>query len=567
MLFEYKIRGKIFYHNKEYNALYIRKKVKRYKKNLNKQVCKNSNIVVGIYLDRGIEYVICVLACLELGITFLPFDKVQPLNRIRYMITNADVDLLITDEEFFKDEFNTLNVSQLNTRKIFSKYFFEINEKNVSDVSYILYTSGTTGLPKGVAVKRTGFRNQFLYFPKHVCMPECKRIIALSSFSFDVFFLETVIPLYYGMAVVLADDKERNNPRKLCDLLIKYNVDILQSTPSRLRLIHAVDKKYNSLSNIKSIFVGGEPFPIKLLEDLKKNTSARIFNVYGPTETTIWATVSELTNKTKIDIGKSIENVEVYVWDEYRKNVRVGECGEVVIGGIGVAKGYINNPDETNKRFIFDNKDNNNGVYLTGDIGRYDKNGNLLYVGRKDNQIKYLGNRIELEEIDNQLEQIEGIDVGISCFDKKRNRIIAFIKKDMNIDNKIIYKKLSQNLPKYMIPQEVIEIENMLYTSTGKIDRKMMLEKFVYRPKGDDKIDGMDEKIYVSFLENVLERKIDIMTPLDELNFDSILFVELMVQLEEEYNIEFDAEKLSISEFNCIKDIYEHIKSLKKEDK
>lgn len=551
MLFGHEIEGNIIFQDKKFDKYYIRKMVKRYKKNLNKLCCKKED-VVAICLERGIEFVICVLACLESGITFLPIDTAHPQKRIKYMLNNAGIKLLVTEDSAFEEEFSICSIEKLTV-----KNYFGIRKKYVSDIAYILYTSGTTGLPKGVEVTRRGFENQLCYLPNHINMEGCKSVLALSSFSFDVFLLETVIPLYYGMNVVLADQKEQNNPKKICKLIRKYDIDFLQTTPSRLRLINAVDSNYCFLSSLKTICVGGEPFPSNVLTNLQKKTSARIFNLYGPTETTMWATVSELTDKANVDIGKPIENMELFIWNEKKQNVQLNQCGELVIGGVGVAKGYINNQEETNKRFIIDSKLNKR-VYLTGDIVKFDNNGDLLFLGRKDNQIKHLGNRIELEEIDKCLEKIEGIDIGITCYDYESKKIIAFIKKSKELNENNIFEMLKQYLPKYMIPEKIVSIDQLNYTRTGKIDRKKILQNFVNQ--GDDKKNETNGKtIFTNYVEQILGRTIDTSIPILDINIDSILYVELIVKLEEKYNIEFETEKLSVSEFECFDEIYEYI--------
>lgn len=191
--------------------------------------------------------------------------------------------------------------------------------------------------------------------------------------------------LYKGLTVVLANDDEQRSPKLMAKLIQDNDVDMIQMTPSRMQLLLNHDKELSCLKNAKEIMIGGEPFPLSLLRTLQEKTTAKIYNMYGPTETTIWSTVSELTNKDRIDIGHPIKNTEIYIVDENLSILPDGEAGEICIAGKGLAKGYVNRDDLTAEKFIYLLQKPDVRVYRTGDLGCYLPDGDFEYLGRTDN--------------------------------------------------------------------------------------------------------------------------------------------------------------------------------------
>lgn len=261
-------------------------------------------------------------------------------------------------------------------------------ESNKSESAYILYTSGTTGIPKGVEVTREGLFNFIEGISEIIDFSAGKRIACFTTVSFDIFILESIMALYRGLVVVLANEDEQRNPRLMAKLIQDNEVDMVQMTPSRMQLLLNYDKELSCLKNVKEIMIGGESFPLSLLRRLKEKTNAKIYNMYGPTETTIWSTVSDLTQKDRIDIGRPIKNTEVYIVDESLSILPEGQVGEIYIAGKGLARGYVGKNDLTIEKFIYLPQKPDVRVYRTGDMGRYLPDGDLEYLGRTDNQVK-----------------------------------------------------------------------------------------------------------------------------------------------------------------------------------
>ena len=434
--------------------------------------------IVGIALSRTPKLLMTMFALLELRIPFLILDDNLPSDRIQYMLKNISVRYVICDSkiEGVAEEIQFVDLNEIS-------YEDAAPQKKDNDVSYVLYTSGSTGVPKAVAVLRKGLENFIESVPQIIECNAEQRVLCITNSTFDIFFLETVMALSCGLTVVLARQDQCRNPRKIIKLIKDYGVDIVQMTPSTLKLVSLVDENFESFNGVKKILVGGEPFPEYYLHKLKKS-GLNIYNMYGPTETTIWSTISNLTDKESVDIGNPIANTQIFLLDEEGKCVENGEIGEICIAGDGVSKGYINNIEETEKAFktvIIGEKKIR--IYKTGDYGLYDMDGLLRCYGRKDNQVKIRGHRIELDEIDNILLGDSDIKGTLTCTclikEGHDDSLITFIKGNGSFHMKQVIQYLSTKLPDYMIPNKFIAVEEFPYTSSGKIKRRDLISNYL----------------------------------------------------------------------------------------
>ena len=294
--------------------------------------------------------------------------------------------------------------------------------------------------------------------------------------------------------------------------------------------------------------------------------------MYGPTETTIWSTVSELTKKNKIDIGQPILNTRVYLLSDDMKEVTNGNIGEICISGSGLARGYLNSEIQTEKSFCNLSFYPYERIYRTGDLGRYDEDGDLLCLGRKDEQIKLRGHRIELEDIDTNMLKVTGIKMIASCFDTEKEQLISFYISDTNLDDKVIHKQAKLYLPEYMIPDKFCRVEHMMYTSSGKMDRRALLSANKDVEKIASEMHEVDSKIKDEVLEvvtntirTVTESTITLLdgkTKIEELALNSISYINMIVELESIFDIEFEDEKLGVTAFESVDYIVKYIKEL-----
>lgn len=523
---------------------------------------------VALVLDRNKSLISAMYNCFNKQITYVPVDPSYPLSRIEKILNEAEVNTVITHERYI-EKVRDVNVICIDENEYVD--FDVVNTK--SNVSYILFTSGSTGTPKGVEVTREGLLNFIEGISSIIDFSHKNRIACLTTVSFDIFFLESIMALYKGLTVILANEDEQRNPKLIAQLIRDNAVDMVQMTPSRMQLLLNHDKELSCLKNVKEIMIGGEPFPLSLLHTLQEKTTAKIYNMYGPTETTIWSTVSELTCKNRIDIGRPIKNTEIYIVDGNLSVLPAGEVGEICVAGKGLAKGYVGRDDLTKEKFIYLSQNHDVRVYRTGDVGRYLPDGDLEYLGRTDNQVKIRGHRIELEEIETHLNQFEGINQSIVIATEKSETdkvLEAFYTSDNHIDMKDIISYLSLKLPDYMIPAIFKRVESFIQTTNGKIDRKKVLECIEineeYSSSKDwntTKLNDTQAKIFQVIASNLNSEIGDVTleTGFSDAGVDSITFIKIVVALESEFDFEFDDEMLLITAFPTIKSMIEYVET------
>lgn len=361
---------------------------------------------------------------------------------------------------------------------------FDCTEPHLCNVTsanpaYIIFTSGSTGKPKGVVIEHRNVVN----FMKGICdridFSEGKTILSVTTVSFDIFVLENFIPLCSGMTIVMANEEQQMQAEELNKALLDYNVDMLQTTPSRVGMLLQENSSKEGIQRLKEIMIGGEPFPKTLLEKLNRICTGKIYNMYGPTETTVWSTLQELTGKENIDIGKPIANTQIYILKGMQP-VQIGEIGELCIAGDGVARGYFNDEKQTAAKFIADPFRSGGRMYRTGDLAKWLPNGDIEFIGRADHQVKIRGYRIELGEIETQLNRLEEIKeaVVLAKKDQQDNAYLcAYLVAGRDIDVKTIRGHLLKVLPDYMVPSTYVQVAEIPLTASGKVNRKKLMEQ------------------------------------------------------------------------------------------
>ena len=523
---------------------------------------------VAILLNRSRALFSLVNQCFINNVQYVLLDPTWPKDRILFLCYSLNPKTIYTSVEY-ANMFDCDNAVILDPDAIYQL----ANSLSSNDIAYINYTSGSTGTPKGVEITRASLFNFIEGISEIIDFTSKKRIACLTTVSFDIFFLESIVALYKGLTVVLANEEEQRNPKLMAKLIQDNAVDMIQMTPSRMQLLLNHDKELSCLKNVKEIMIGGETFPLSLLRTLQEKTVAKIYNMYAPTETTIWSTVSDVTHKDRIDIGRPIKNTEIYIVDESLSILSDGQAGEICIAGKGLAKGYVNQDDLTTEKFIYLPQKPDIRVYRTGDMGRYLPDGDLEYLGRTDNQVKIRGHRIELEEIETHINQFVGIkqSIVIALETGENDKVLeAFYTSDSRINSKDIIEYLSSKLPSYMIPVVFKHVENFIQTANGKIDRKRVLECIEIKPDTitlqnlASDLNAIQKKA-LSIIESNLEAKITDEISLDtdftSIGVDSITFIKVIVALEVEFDFEFDDEMLLITKFPTIKTMVEYIES------
>jgi len=500
-----------------------------------------SNDIIGIMLPRSLELLISILGVLKSGACYIPIDPTYPEKRIEYMLSNSKAELLITSDELYNNiEFE--NKICINNEDIKHQDNKNLDNTNTpEDMSYIIYTSGSTGMPKGVILKHKSLSNLCAYLNKKVefLQPESeyKNIASVTTASFDIFIFETLVCLQKGLKIVLANEDEQRIPTLLDRLISKNDVQIIQMTPSRMQIFIDNIEDMPNLSNLKYVTLAGEALPLSLRDELIKLGVKKVYNGYGPSETTVFSTFTDVTDCKEINIGVPLGNTQMYILDKNLKIVPIGVAGELYIAGDGVGKGYLNREDITKERYITNPFIENSRMYKTGDICKFDNNGEIYYLGRADNQVKIRGLRIELEEIENKMLEFPFVKKAkvIKQVIGNREIISAYFIATKRIRVMELRRHLYDNLPNYMVPSYFTALDEFPYTPNGKIDKNalpipdgiLQNEKVDYiAPKTD-----LEVKL-ASIWEEVLNTKpIGIKDNFFELGGDSILAMNLNIKL------------------------------------
>ena len=422
--------------------------------------------IVAFALPRTSNLIASMLGILKAGAAYLPIDPDYPQDRIDYMLDDSKAKIYLTYEnieDFLKNDKTT------NTSVVISS----------DNLCYCIYTSGSTGLPKGTLLTHKNVSNYVHNNDNNVVHSiindKHKSIVSVTTVGFDIFVTETLLSLINGIEIVLANEEESKLQISLNELLSKHQVHVIQTTPTKMKTLIFNKTQTEYLRKIRVIILGGEVLDKVLVDNLHQITDAEIFNIYGPTETTVWSTLKKIINSEDITIGKPIANTQIYIIDKYLKPVPIGVTGELCIAGDGVGAGYLNRPELTAEKFI-DNPFGKGKLYRTGDLAYWRDDGNIVYVGRNDFQVKIRGLRIELGEIENAISAIDGIlqSVVIVRKDNTGRQIICAFYTGKEFPAKEIREIIGQKLPKYMLPHIFTHLDEMPLTSSGKISRKSL---------------------------------------------------------------------------------------------
>jgi amino acid adenylation domain-containing protein len=441
--------------------------------------------IVALALDRSPEMVIALLAILKSGAAYVPLDPEYPKDRVEFMLEDSSAKVLLTSKKY-QDHFHSKAAEILieDAFEKFADYTAEEPEMEINgdDLAYILYTSGSTGKPKGVQIRHYNLVNFLLSVQKQPGMTAGDKILAVTTISFDIAGLDIYLPLISGAELVLTNSETAKDGRLLLDLVKSENISIMQATPYTWRMM--LEAGWDEFLPLK-IICGGEALPKDLVSKLNGRINA-LWNMYGPTETTIYSTLKLIEDEEDITIGKPIDNTQVYILDESLNNLTDGAIGEIFIAGHGVAKGYLNRPGLTAEKFIdnpFSGKPGDK-MYRSGDLGKFKPNGDIQCLGRIDHQVKVRGYRIELGEIEHALlKQLNVKEAVVIARDDIPGdpRLVAYVVLAANVETGDLNTKignwqqaLMDVLPEYMVPDDFVLISSIPITPNGKTDRNAL---------------------------------------------------------------------------------------------
>ncbi|MEI6228451.1 MAG: amino acid adenylation domain-containing protein [Candidatus Saccharibacteria bacterium] len=455
-----------------------------------KELGASEGSIIGVYMDRSVEYVATMLAIWSLGAIYVPLDINHPSERITSMITQANIGFIVTNSDnrksvntsvpFYNID-NPLTLELKKNRKITRKY-----EPTANDVAYIIFTSGSTGLPKGVMVKHQGFMNHLEIMIHELGLNKSSVVAQTAEVSFDISVWQLICPLLTGGAVRICSKDDVTSVQKIYNIINKDRISVLEIVPSLLSVYleaeqsNLVDRK--CLKNTIIITTGEAISPSIVKQWFNIYQNKPLLNAYGPAEasddTHFYHIKTDSNIEQTIPIGHPLFNIETYILNNDMQLCPIGIIGEIHIGGIAVADGYINDKKLTDKVFI-DNPflNSKSKMYRTGDYGMWRNDGALNFLGRKDHQVKINGQRLELGEIENKILNLNYVkDVAVIFEDtpsgKRLRGYITF--KDKVYSNDDIKRDLENKLPSFMIPRNIKIIDNIPRNSNGKLDRKYL---------------------------------------------------------------------------------------------
>ncbi len=509
---------------------------------------------IGVCLPRTIELPGILLSILKAGGAYVPLDPAFPADRLHYMVEDSAAAFIIItralQKEFRFNENLVLYLEDLISETNGSTYTkYPIT---ADSIAYILYTSGSTGKPKGVIIKHPGVVSELADLAIKFGLQKDHRFLAITTISFDLSVLEFFMPLMHGASIHLATKEEAMDPYWLEDYINKKSIHFIQGTPATFDLLFAGGWKGNK---DLTLLCGGEAMRIELVEKVL-SCNKEIWNLYGPTETTIWATIILFSHNTPqivrngvMSIGKPIANTRIFIMDPNGLPCPLGVSGELWISGEGVAVGYKNLPELTADRFV-PAPDKKGMAYRTGDRILMDQTGNLHFLNRFDHQVKVRGYRIELGEIETIIKKTEGLNncVVMAVPDGSGNNVLAvwFTTKDPGTSEDEFIRKckaeLSSQLPEYMIPGLWMKLDSFPLTPNRKIDKKALPKHLTVFPlektiPGTEVFSELQEKIRKIWEDTLKVKDIRLDDNFFEMGGHSILAVKLMVDLEKETGI------------------------------
>ncbi|MEN8215020.1 MAG: amino acid adenylation domain-containing protein [Pseudomonadota bacterium] len=502
--------------------------------------------LVGICVERSLEMMIGLLGILKAGGAYVPLDPDYPQQRLQFMLENSKLKVLLSQSHLLE----RLPVSTAKVVCLDSEWEQIaagsgenlLKQSGPENLAYVIYTSGSTGTPKGVMVGHSALVNFLSYMQQRVELTSTDKLLALTTLSFDIAALELYLPLITGSQTIIISREMATNGEILVQKLAEEQITIMQATPATWKLL--LQSGWHQLTPL-TILSGGEALPRQLGQTLLKN-SRQLWNVYGPTETTIWSSIHDVTQypqKPEL-IGQPIANTKITILDVNHNPTPLGIPGELCIAGAGLAKGYLNRPELTAEKFIeIDVFGKLQRLYKTGDLARWLPDGNLEYLGRFDHQVKLRGFRIELSEIEVTLSQHEAVkEAVVVLYNKKEDnpRLIAYVTLVIKTDevSGVLRTWLKTRLPEYMLPASFTVLDKLPLTPNGKIDRKALpapdalaTNKHYQTPR--DTFELQLTQIW----ENVLEvSPIGINDNFFELGGHSLLAVKLMSQIHQTFD-------------------------------
>ena len=447
--------------------------------------------VVALLVERSFAMMIGILAIIKAGGAYLPISPDNPPERAKFILTDADAKILLVHESTKNKAPATTRVINLDDKQSYDGSADDLENLNRPDgLAYVIYTSGSTGKPKGVMIEHRSVINRLVWMQHAYPISERDVLLQKTPYYFDVSVWELFWWTLAGAKLCFLAPGAEGNPLAIVGAAKNHGVTVLHFVPSMLSVfLEYLDGKdarvMNDLASVRQVFASGEaltPSHVRKFNDIwGGKTGARLTNLYGPTEATVDVTYFDCPrddNFNTIPIGRPIHNTRLYVMKDGHQ-VAIGDAGELCISGVGLARGYLNNPAFTSEKFVDNPSNPGERIYRTGDVARWLPDGNVEYLGREDHQVKIRGLRIELGEIENTIREYAGVTDCVAVVKKYSENVIlivAYVVGNSKFNLEELKQHLRTHLPAYMIPSHIEKIEKMPLTASGKTDRNALPE-------------------------------------------------------------------------------------------
>jgi D-alanine--poly(phosphoribitol) ligase subunit 1 len=440
--------------------------------------------IVALMVERSFAMMVGILGVVKAGAAYLPVPPEHPAERIRYMLDDGGVKILLVHGKTaggFAFSGLTLNLDEPLEGETANPVI--LNKPD--DLVYVIYTSGSTGKPKGVMIEHRALVNRLRWMQAAYPIRPRDVILQKTPYSFDVSVWELFWWALEGATLAFLVPGGERNPLAIVEAVRKHRVSVMHFVPSMLNVfLEYLDAKgdgaLKSLSSLQRVFASGEALTPSHVRKFNALLDARLTNLYGPTEATVDVTYFECPRGRDIDIvpiGRAIDNIRLYVIRDGRE-AAIGETGELCIAGIGLARGYLNNPVLTAEKFVDNPVNPGERIYRTGDLARWLPDGNVEYLGREDHQVKIRGLRVELGEIESTLREYPGVVDCVAAVERHSESVVmlvAHVVTRSELDAAALKEYLRKRLPEYMVPHRFERLAELPLTSSGKADRKALL--------------------------------------------------------------------------------------------
>ncbi|VXD10569.1 Non-ribosomal peptide synthase involved in Hassallidin biosynthesis [Planktothrix serta PCC 8927] len=508
-----------------------------------------TDTLVGLCVDRSIEMIVGLLGILKAGGAYVPLDPEYPEDRLNFMLHDSQVKVLLTQQRFLEllPQHQMRIICLDREWQVISQWSNDnpCTLTKANHLAYLIYTSGSTGQPKGVMISHRSLCNHTFWMQTEFCFTANDKVLQKTPFGFDASVHEFYSALLVGGQLLLARSGGHTDPDYLLKYIAEEKITTVQFVPSLLQVL-VEHKGIETCNSLQRIFCGGEVLPVSVSKDLLSKLDVNLYNLYGPTEacidSTFWNCRQEIPGQV-MPIGRPIANAQIYILDAHLQPVPIGVPGELYIGGAGVARGYLNRPELTGEKFIPNpfSSNSDSRLYKTGDLVRYLPNGNIEFLGRRDNQVKIRGFRIELGEIESVLLQFPQVlnAVVMTCADSSGgDRLIAYLvaKEKHLLSPNILRDFLKRKLPDFMLPSNFVILDSFPLTPNGKVDKKALSTLKIERNINSNKQilprTPLEYKLLGIWQEILPSRSIGITENFFDLGGHSLLAIRLIAAIE-----------------------------------